>query len=199
VVIRAPCWAWAGAASATPPTSAIMAAPAASARFICGTHMSGRVPTAAGSPGSPDRVVTPDGIATMTAELDEDSGIRLLFARDSPADRERACRRATELLAGIDGDARPWRPQRATAAGRNTHCHTDADVLSRDVTARASNSDCGVWSSTPDSGSRRVVVPARCRRCRSRWVTEIFRLVRERSVIAGNVISSHSSLSAAPC
>ena len=31
-----------------------------SARFICGTHTSGRAPTAAGSPGWPDRAGTPD-------------------------------------------------------------------------------------------------------------------------------------------
>jgi serine/threonine-protein kinase PknK len=48
-----------------------------------------------------------DGIATMTAELDEDSGIRLLLASDSDDDREQAYRRASELLAGIDSERRP--------------------------------------------------------------------------------------------
>ncbi|POY02491.1 serine/threonine-protein kinase PknK [Mycobacterium kansasii] len=49
-----------------------------------------------------------DGIATIIAELDEDSGIRLLSASDSADDQEQACRRAAELLAGIDGAQRPW-------------------------------------------------------------------------------------------
>jgi ATP/maltotriose-dependent transcriptional regulator MalT len=48
-----------------------------------------------------------DGIATITAELDENSGIRLLSASDSADDREQACRRAADLLAGIDGERRP--------------------------------------------------------------------------------------------
>lgn len=48
-----------------------------------------------------------DGIAMITAELDENSGIRLLSASDSANDREQACRRATALLAGIDGERRP--------------------------------------------------------------------------------------------
>jgi serine/threonine-protein kinase PknK len=43
----------------------------------------------------------------MTAELDEDSGIRLLLASDSDDDREQAYRRASELLAGIDSERRP--------------------------------------------------------------------------------------------
>ena len=49
-----------------------------------------------------------DGIATITAELDENSGIRLLSASDSANDREQACRRAADLLAGIDAERRPW-------------------------------------------------------------------------------------------
>jgi ATP/maltotriose-dependent transcriptional regulator MalT len=43
-----------------------------------------------------------DGIATITAELDEASGIRLLARSDDRDDRDRACRRAEALLAGID-------------------------------------------------------------------------------------------------
>jgi ATP/maltotriose-dependent transcriptional regulator MalT len=49
-----------------------------------------------------------NGIATITAELDESSGIRLLSVSDSADDREQACRRAADLLAGIDGERRPW-------------------------------------------------------------------------------------------
>ena len=67
-----------------------------------------------------------DGIATMTAELDEDSGIRLLSSSDDADDRELACRRAVGLLAGIDPKQRPLAALRAqllvvetlTAAGR---------------------------------------------------------------------------------
>ena len=48
-----------------------------------------------------------DGTARMTAELDEDSGIRLLCGSDSDEDHERARRRARDLLAGTDGQRRP--------------------------------------------------------------------------------------------
>lgn len=48
-----------------------------------------------------------DGIAMITAELDENSGIRLLSASDSADDREQACRRAAALVAAIDEERRP--------------------------------------------------------------------------------------------
>jgi serine/threonine-protein kinase PknK len=48
-----------------------------------------------------------DGIATITAELDEDSAVRMLSVRDSPDEREQACRRAADLAAAIDGQRRP--------------------------------------------------------------------------------------------
>jgi len=48
-----------------------------------------------------------DGIATLTAELDEDSAVRLLAASDSPDDQGQACRRAADLVTGIDGRRRP--------------------------------------------------------------------------------------------
>jgi serine/threonine-protein kinase PknK len=67
-----------------------------------------------------------DGIATMTAELDEDSGIRLLSSSSDADDRQLACRRAASLLAGIDPKQRPLAALRAqllvaetlSAAGR---------------------------------------------------------------------------------
>src|SRR5271155_1624744 len=67
-----------------------------------------------------------NGIATMTAELDEDSAIRLLSASDSANDHEQACRRAADLAAAIDGERRPLaalqaqvlRIETLTAAGR---------------------------------------------------------------------------------
>ena len=48
-----------------------------------------------------------DGIATLTAELDENSAVRLLAASDSPDDQGQACRRAADLATGIDGRRRP--------------------------------------------------------------------------------------------
>ncbi|OBF62046.1 serine/threonine protein kinase [Mycobacterium sp. 852002-50816_SCH5313054-b] len=48
-----------------------------------------------------------NGIATIAAELDEASGIRLLSRSRTRDDRDRACRRAGALLAGIDPTARP--------------------------------------------------------------------------------------------
>jgi ATP/maltotriose-dependent transcriptional regulator MalT len=67
-----------------------------------------------------------DGIATITAELDEASGIRLLARSDARDDREQACRRAHALQGGIDPAARPLAALQArlllaetiTAAGR---------------------------------------------------------------------------------
>lgn len=55
----------------------------------------------------PRTIPCDNGIATLTAELDEDSAVRLLSASDSADDRQQACRRAAELAAGIDGQRRP--------------------------------------------------------------------------------------------
>jgi serine/threonine-protein kinase PknK len=69
-----------------------------------------------------------NGIATLTAELDENSAVRLLSASDSEDDRKQACRRAAELAVAIDGERRPLAELQAqlllietlTAAGRPT-------------------------------------------------------------------------------
>ena len=53
------------------------------------------------------------GIATITAELDEDSAVRLLLVSDSSEDREEAYRRAADLLAGTDPGRRPLAALRA--------------------------------------------------------------------------------------
>jgi serine/threonine-protein kinase PknK len=74
-----------------------------------------------------------DGIATMTAELDEDSGIRLLSSSEDSDDRELACRRAVSLLAGIDPKQRPLAGLRAqllvaetlSGAGRATEARNE--------------------------------------------------------------------------
>ena len=82
---------------------------------------------------SPRTILRGNGIATMTAELDEDSGTRLLSASDSAADREQACRRAADLAAGIDGERRPLSALQAqlllaetlTAAGRTAQARKE--------------------------------------------------------------------------
>jgi serine/threonine-protein kinase PknK len=81
-----------------------------------------------------------DGIAVITAELNENSGIRLLSASDSAEDREQACRRAAELLAGIDGERRPLAALNAqlllVETLRATGRVDDAGVALPDVAAR---------------------------------------------------------------
>jgi serine/threonine-protein kinase PknK len=85
----------------------------------------------------PREIPRSDGIAIMTAELDEDSGIRLLLASDSDEERERGYQRATELLAGTDVDRRPLAVLNArlllidalTVTGRTDEANTElADV-----------------------------------------------------------------------
>ena len=83
---------------------------------------------------SPRTIPHDNGIATAIAELDEDSGVRLLSASDSPAERADACERASQLVAGIDGDKRPWAALRArlllvetlAAAGRVAESEAEA-------------------------------------------------------------------------
>jgi serine/threonine-protein kinase PknK len=95
-----------------------------------------------------------DGIATVTAELDEASGIRLLSRSDASNDREQACRRAQGLLAEIDPAARPLAALQArlllaetlTAAGR-------ADDAREDIaTARALCTQHGLPQLLVDAG-----------------------------------------------
>lgn len=54
-----------------------------------------------------------DGIATIIAELDEESAVRLLWASGSADEQEQAWRRATQLLAGMDARRRPLAALRA--------------------------------------------------------------------------------------
>jgi ATP/maltotriose-dependent transcriptional regulator MalT len=81
-----------------------------------------------------------NGIATITAELDENSGIRLLSASDSDNDREQACRRAADLLAGIDQERRPLAALSAQLLLAETLMATgrtdDADVVLPRAVAR---------------------------------------------------------------
>jgi serine/threonine-protein kinase PknK len=87
---------------------------------------------------SPGVAPCDDGIAIITAELDEDSAVRLLAASDSADDRAEALRRAEQLVSGIDGGQRPWAALQAgllvahtlVAAGRR------ADALGRPAVVR---------------------------------------------------------------
>jgi serine/threonine-protein kinase PknK len=82
---------------------------------------------------SPRTIPHGNGIDKMTAELDENSGIRLLSASDSAADWEQACRRAADLAAGIDDARRPLSALQAqlllaetlTAAGRTAQARKE--------------------------------------------------------------------------
>ncbi len=95
-----------------------------------------------------------NGIATITAELDAASGIRLLSRSHAADDREKACRHARALLAGIDPAARPLAALQArlllaetlTAAGRA------ADARNESAEARALCTRRGLPQLLIDSG-----------------------------------------------
>jgi serine/threonine-protein kinase PknK len=99
-----------------------------------------------------------DGIATITAELDEDSAVHLLLASDSDAEHEQACSRATELLAGIDATRRPLAVLQAQLLLAQTLTRTgnSADAKSLAVARRCQEVglprlavDAGLVSSVP--------------------------------------------------
>ncbi|ORA34471.1 serine/threonine-protein kinase [Mycobacterium aquaticum] len=93
-----------------------------------------------------------DGIATITAEFEEDCAVRLLAASDSADDRAEALRRAEQLDAGIDGAQRPWAALQAgllvaetlVAAGRQ------ADGLGHPAVARCA--ELGLTRILEDAG-----------------------------------------------
>jgi serine/threonine-protein kinase PknK len=95
-----------------------------------------------------------NGIATITAELDEDSAVRLLSANKATDERADACRRAKQLAAGIDGAKRPLAALRArlllaetlTAAGQVA----EADTEAAPVVAKCS--ELGLWRLLTDAG-----------------------------------------------
>jgi serine/threonine-protein kinase PknK len=84
-----------------------------------------------------------NGVAIITAELDEAAGIRLLSRSHASDDREQACRRARALLAGIDPAARPLAAlqgqlllvETLTAAGRADDARADIAAV-RDLCTR---------------------------------------------------------------
>jgi serine/threonine-protein kinase PknK len=95
-----------------------------------------------------------NGIATITAELDEDSGVRLLSASHIADHREQACQRARGLVAEIDSEIRPWAALRAqllltetlTAAGRVADAQTEA------MPVVAKCTQLGLWRLLTDAG-----------------------------------------------
>jgi len=78
-----------------------------------------------------------DGTARMAAELDEDSGIRLLCAGDSDDDHQRACLRARDLLAGTDSEHRPLAALSARLLLAETLTATGSRQDAADVASRA--------------------------------------------------------------
>ena len=65
-----------------------------------------------------------DGIATIIAELDEESAVRLLLASGSADEQDQAWRRATQLLAGMDARRRPLAALRAELLLAESCSHT---------------------------------------------------------------------------
>lgn len=65
-----------------------------------------------------------DGIATIIAELDEESAVRLLLASGSADEQDQAWRRATQLLAGMDPRRRPLAALRAELLLAESCSHT---------------------------------------------------------------------------
>ncbi|HVQ49288.1 MAG TPA: protein kinase [Mycobacterium sp.] len=102
---------------------------------------------------SPRDIPSDNGIATMTAELDEDSGIRILLASDSNDDREQAYRRAGELLAGIDSDRRPL-------AGLNARLLRIETLVATGRTEEARPEQADVESQLAGIGLSRLLVDA---------------------------------------
>ncbi len=84
---------------------------------------------------SPRTIPRDDGIATMTAELDEDSAVRLLSASDSADDHEQACRRAADLAAAIDAERRPLAALQAQLLRIETLTTTGRKASARDELA----------------------------------------------------------------
>jgi serine/threonine-protein kinase PknK len=72
----------------------------------------------------------------MTAELDEDSAVRLLAASNSDDDREQACQRARDLLAGVDAERRPLAALRAQLLLVQTLTATGRPADANDITRR---------------------------------------------------------------
>ncbi|MGO9506187.1 MAG: protein kinase domain-containing protein [Mycobacterium sp.] len=103
---------------------------------------------------SPRTIPRDNGIATMTAELVEDSAVRLLSASDSPDDHEQACRRATDLAAAIDGERRPLAALQAHVLRIETLTATGREADARDELGP-------VAAQCAELGLSRVLVDAR--------------------------------------
>jgi ATP/maltotriose-dependent transcriptional regulator MalT len=80
-----------------------------------------------------------DGIAMMTAELDEDSAVRLLSATGTADERAQARRRAADLLAGIDAERRPLAALRSQLLLAETVVATGESADTSDVARRCAS------------------------------------------------------------
>jgi len=80
-----------------------------------------------------------DGIAMMTAELDEDSAVRLLSASGAADDGVEARRRAADLLAGIDAQRRPLAALRSQLLLAETVVATGESADTSDVARRCAS------------------------------------------------------------
>ncbi|HUL98829.1 MAG TPA: hypothetical protein VLU24_05310, partial [Mycobacterium sp.] len=77
-----------------------------------------------------------DGIVALTAELDEESAVRLLVASGSADDREQGCRRAADLSAAIDAARRPLAALRAQLLVAETLSRTGRSDTAIDTAVR---------------------------------------------------------------
>jgi serine/threonine-protein kinase PknK len=103
---------------------------------------------------SPRSIPRDNGIAMMTAELDEDSAVRLLSASDSSDGHEQACRRAADLVAAIDGERRPLAALQARLLNIETLIAAGREDAARDELAP-------VAAQCYDLGLSRLLVDAR--------------------------------------
>jgi len=95
-----------------------------------------------------------NGIATMIAEINEDSAVRLLLASPSDEERAAACPRAGALLEGIDATRRPLAELRATLllARCLATLHRDEEACNTLAPASARCTELGLTRLPTDAG-----------------------------------------------
>ena len=94
------------------------------------------------------------GIATMIAEIEEDSAVRLLLTGPSDEERQAACARAGALLEGIDATRRPLAALRATLllARCLAALHRDEEARTTLAPAAARCAELGLTRLPTDEG-----------------------------------------------
>ena len=94
------------------------------------------------------------GIATMIAEIEEDSAVRLLLTGPSDEERDAACARAGALLEGIDATRRPLAALRATLllARCLATLHRDEEARTTLAPAAARCTELGLTQLPTDAG-----------------------------------------------